>query len=551
MTPIRAPPKLNETTYGQKSSQKGQTKKPHASKKTQTYKRAKKVMKIKAKSAPTSNTTSQEFGPPPARSSEHPPGYPYPYPYPNQYPPQYTYPYPPPQPYPYQHPHLSQYPYPTPPPPQQQPKQPPVPPTATGYPPPVPPKMDPEFQSREKDEGLIEDHARPLSHDYPPSTAQPYPYPFPPSYQYPYPYPYPAPYFSPYQLKPPIYKKMSEIPLVLIFLVCLTVYWIPYILSNFIAAPFLWFGDDVAEIAIGGILCSMTIILMLFLRRNLDRPTWEDYGLSTKNLGSNLFLAVKLVFVIYAVESLVVYLAQAIGISFEGGVGEVDLVFIISAVIIAPIFEETVYRMNAATLLARRLPIIWVAFITSTWFIAKHVPMWHFDNGYGLPAVSIIVAVDVPLWILVTYYFLKRNCIWIPVLVHVFNNGSIVLFHYLPSDPGMVLDYVFIGLGIAFIFIYGLPGIYRFYKEKIETKKFQITQKSYYYLGLSLVLASLFLVTSEALVSLLYFETTGPTDELLPTGFIICSLIGILFIILGIITIVYVYVNKNIYYVKG
>jgi membrane protease YdiL (CAAX protease family) len=343
---------------------------------------------------------------------------------------------------------------------------------------------------------------------------------------------------------------MSELPYYLIFLVILTVFWLPYILSNFIGGPFLFISENAGGLAIGISLCILTIIIMWFLRRYLDRPTWKEYGLSTENLGSNLFLAFKLVFIIFAIELLVIYLFDYIGVSFEGGVEEVDIFFIISAVIIAPIFEETVYRMNASTLLARRLPIIWVAGITSFWFIAKHIPMWHFDNGYGLGAVFIIVAIDVPLWIIVTYYFLKRKCIWIPVIVHVFNNGSIVIFSYLPDDPSIILEYIFIGMGILFIFIFGLPGIYKFYKEKIKSGKLRITSKTYRNFGIATGLALLFLATSEALVFIISFETVDPTGGTLPLGLIICSMIGILLIILGIVTIVYVYMNKHITYVK-
>jgi len=296
-------------------------------------------------------------------------------------------------------------------------------------------------------------------------TQQPYPqypphlpYP-PPSLTPPYtPYPYP-PYQVVYYEKRPIIKPISQLPFLLIFLACITVFWGPYIASNLIGASFYSYDPDFAGVLVGVFLCIFTIVLMFFLRQNLDRPSWNDLGLTTKNLGNNLGLTAKLIFIIIATEYLVVKIFQFIGVSFEGGPDKIDIYFIISAVIVAPFFEEIVYRMNASTLLARRLPIIWVALITSTWFIAKHIPMWHIDDNFGLPGIFVIICINIPFWLVVTYYFLKRNCIWIPVIVHVFNNAFIALFHFIPELFGLILEGVFVLIGIILIFVFAIPKI--------------------------------------------------------------------------------------------
>lgn len=376
----------------------------------------------------------------------------------------------------------------------------------------------------------------PPKYPYPDTNAYP-----PPLYPYP-PYPtYPVPYYT----KPTIIKKRSEIPIFIIFLVCITVFWLPYFVSAFIGSIFYGINTDLAELIAGIALCILTIPLMFFLRQNLDKPNLRDYGLSTDNLGNNLLLAVKLIFIIYASEFLVVTVAQFFGVPFEGGVQRIDILFIISAVIVAPIFEETVYRMNASTLLARRLPIIWVSCITSFWFIAKHIPMWHFENNFGLAAILIIVAIDIPLWTIVTYYFLKRKCIWIPIFVHVFNNGSIALFYYLPDAVGMILDYSFVIIGIVFIFVFGIPKLNEAMNATIKSKKFKLSTKFYNHMLIAIGLAIGLLLTSEALVSL------DKLDQLttLPIGTMLCFTVGLMLFILSIITIIYIISNRNIIYV--
>jgi membrane protease YdiL (CAAX protease family) len=368
----------------------------------------------------------------------------------------------------------------------------------------------------------------PIPHQPPPPQYQPYPPIIP--YQYPYPMPYGRPkFFQPY----------SEIPLILIFLVCLSVYWIPYIIAGLIGVPFYEINPDFAEVVAGAALCVITICLMVLIRSNLDRPTLKDYGFTTENLGDNLKFTVKLIFIIYAVETVVILIFQFLGVSFEGGVSDINIYFIISAVIIAPIFEETVYRMNASTLLARRIPIIWVAAITSTWFIAKHIPMWHFDNDFGLPALGVILMINIPVWIIVTYYYLKRNCIWIPFLVHVFNNGAIAMFHYLPEDIGFITDQIFFFIGVIFIFVFGIPWFNKSIISKIHLEQVKFTKKTSWYLMVSIGLILLLLVTSEALVSIQNFNE------------LVCLPIGLALFLVSLLTVAYVLSNKTVEYVKA
>jgi hypothetical protein len=194
--------------------------------------------------------------------------------------------------------------------------------------------------------------------------------------------------------------------------------------------------------------------------------------------------------------------------------------------------------MNASTLLARKLPIIWVAAITSTWFIAKHIPMWHFDNDFGLPALGVILLVDIPLWIIVTYYYLKRNCIWIPFLVHVFNNGSIAMFHYLPENIGFITDLTFFFIGLIFIFIFGIPWFNKSIISKIQLGQVKFTKKTSWYLMVSIGLILLFLVTSEALVSIQNFNE------------LVCLPLGLGLFLVSLLTVAYVLSNKTIEYVK-
>jgi membrane protease YdiL (CAAX protease family) len=332
----------------------------------------------------------------------------------------------------------------------------------------------------------------------------------------------------------------------MIFLIIFTVYWLPFFLGGIIGAPFFYLGSGVANVINGVVICFFSILIMVLLRQFFDRPTIKDYGLSGEKLGSNLFLAFKLVFIIWAVEFIVVYIAEFIGISFEGGPQQIDIFFIISAVIIAPIFEEVVYRMNASTLLARRLPIIWVAGITGTWFILKHLPMWHYDSDFGLAALAVFAPVDVVIWIVVTYYFLKRKCIWIPVIIHVVNNGAIAAFSYVPEQTVDYIDIIFAGIGILFIFIFAVPRLYKIISSKLATGGFRITKKTYYHMQISFGMTALLLLTSEAIVYLSFYDPSGGA---FPIGIAICGVLGLIFLVLCIITIVYVYVNKNIYYV--
>ena len=183
----------------------------------------------------------------------------------------------------------------------------------------------------------------------------------------------------------------------------------------------------------------------------VDKPTIEEYGLGKERLGSNLILTAKLLFIMVAVEFIALTIFEQFGVSFEGEPTDINLAFVILAVVISPIFEETVYRVNASTLLARRFPLILVSAITSVWFIAKHMPMWYFDDNFGFEAVIVIVLVDIPLWCVVTYYFLKRNCIWIPFIVHFFNNAAIAMFIFLPDLIGVIIEIAIIVIGIIFI----------------------------------------------------------------------------------------------------
>ena len=367
--------------------------------------------------------------------------------------------------------------------------------------------------------------------------------PQPPRAPYPYPHPYPpyppySPYPVPYYYKPIITKKMSELSIILIFLVSITVFWLPYTISGFIGMPFNNVSVKLAEVIASIALCVLTLVLMLFIRQNLDKPTLKDYGISTENLSSNLILTMKLIFIFIALEFLAVTIFNYIGVSFEGGPQQIDIYFIFSAVIIAPIFEETVYRLNASTLLARRLPILWVAVITSTWFIAKHVPMWHFEDGFKIPAILVILMINIPTWMVVTYYFLKRNCIWIPFIVHFFNNGSIALFYYLPDQVGVYLEYILIGIGIVFIFIFGLPKINKVIIEKIRYGKFQLTKETYNHMAIAVGLIILFLITSEALVFIADYNL------------LLCMPIGLILIGLSIFTVLYILTNRNIVYMN-
>jgi membrane protease YdiL (CAAX protease family) len=338
--------------------------------------------------------------------------------------------------------------------------------------------------------------------------------------------------------EPTIRKKMSQMPLIFIFLVCITVYWLPYIVSNFIGISFIVFGEGIAELVIGIALCVLTFAFMVFIRGYIDRPTWKEYGLSTENLGSNLLFTVKLIFVIVAIEFIVISFFQYIGVSFEGDPREIDILFIISAVILAPIFEETVYRMNASTLLARRLPIFWVAWLTAFWFIAKHLPMWHLDDGFGLPAVLIIIILDVPLWAMVTYYYLKRQCVWIPLGVHMFNNGAIALFYFIPDDIGIIIELAMVIIGIFIIIIAVILELNKRMGDLQPIFKIELSQKTLYYFALSVGLGLLFLVTTEALVGLTYIDP------------VICIPIGFALLFICIITVGQVLSNRHIEYVK-
>jgi membrane protease YdiL (CAAX protease family) len=361
--------------------------------------------------------------------------------------------------------------------------------------------------------------------------------------------PYPTPEY-PYPMKPlnqyyqnryypqPKVKRVTELSIGLIFLVCISIYWLPFIISGLIGSPFFIISEKLAEVIIGVVICIITFSLMIVVRKYLDNPTFDDYGFSTKNLGDNLSLTAKLIFIIFAVESLVVMFFRFFGVSFEGGPTEIDIFFVISAVIVAPIFEETVYRMNASTLLARRLPIIWVAGITSTWFIAKHVPMWHLDDNFGLPAILIISLVNIPMWTIVTYFFLKRKCIWIPFFVHMFNNGAIALFHFIPDSYAIILDFTFFGIGMLFLIIFGLPWIYKTIVKPLKNREIKFTKRTYYYLGISAGLTALFLGTSEALFAIQDINVN------------ICFGLGIMLFAVSLVTVIYVMAQSEVVYVK-
>jgi hypothetical protein len=273
----------------------------------------------------------------------------------------------------------------------------------------------------------------------------------------------------------------------MIFLIIFTVYWLPFFLGGIIGAPFFYLGSGVANVINGVVICFFSILIMVLLRQFFDRPTIKDYGLSGEKLGSNLFLAFKLVFIIWAVEFIVVYIAEFIGISFEGGPQQIDIA-----------------------------------------------------------ALAVFAPVDVVIWIVVTYYFLKRKCIWIPVIIHVVNNGAIAAFSYVPEQTVDYIDIIFAGIGILFIFIFAVPRLYKIISSKLATGGFRITKKTYYHMQISFGMTALLLLTSEAIVYLSFYDPSGGA---FPIGIAICGVLGLIFLVLCIITIVYVYVNKNIYYV--
>jgi membrane protease YdiL (CAAX protease family) len=320
--------------------------------------------------------------------------------------------------------------------------------------------------------------------------------------------------------------------------VIITVYWLPTLLSAFVGWPFSYIDEDMGNLVTGVSLCIITIIIMLGLRRMVDAPTIEEYGLGTKRLGSNLILTVKLIFIIVAVEFIAISIFEQFGISFEGDPTDINLAFIVLAVVISPIFEETVYRMNAATLLARRMPIIWVSAITATWFIAKHIPMWHVDNGISLPGVLLITAIDIPIWIVITYYFLKRRCIWIPMILHVFNNAYIVVYNLTPYPLNDYTYYILVLIGIIFLIVFGFPVVYKKIIKPLLKKRMQFTSKTSYHLFLTVVLTTLLLITSEALIGIQYIDP------------LICLPIGLILITISILTIIFVVSNRNITYIK-
>jgi membrane protease YdiL (CAAX protease family) len=275
------------------------------------------------------------------------------------------------------------------------------------------------------------------------------------------------------------------------------------------------------------------------MRKKLDRPTLRDYGVSDENLKDNSILAAKLIFIIFAIESIVVLFFQYVGVSFEGGPEKIDILFIFSAVIVAPIFEEAVYRMNASTLLVNRLPIFWVAWITSTWFIIKHFPMWFFDDNFGLPALIILIIIDIPIWVIVTYFYLTKRSIWIPFLVHFFNNASIALFFHLPDHIANIIGFSFVIVGMIFLIVFGIPWLYKSILKPLFKCKIKINKRTQRNLKISLLLIFLFLVTSEALVSLSIISE------------LICIPIGFLFLILTIITFVYVFIQGEDIFVNN
>ncbi len=239
-------------------------------------------------------------------------------------------------------------------------------------------------------------------------------------------------------------SRKPPIPVLTLFLLCSLIYWSPYLLvKGFIGMTGL------TSLTLQWLLMIfVTIPLIWLLRKETDRPTREELGLTTKNWPWMLALGASF-FGFYAVVRTCYYLFLSI---FNLDYGEVDVDYdaemVFFAIILGPFWEELIYRVFALTLLARRYSDITSSFMVAFWFIVKHALNWH-DTGSSWEGILVISIISVVFWTMVNYLFLRYRSLIIPLVYHCLNNAVSVGMN-VSMDVACSVLFVLMFLGMVF-----------------------------------------------------------------------------------------------------
>ncbi len=212
------------------------------------------------------------------------------------------------------------------------------------------------------------------------------------------------------------FKSESEkepVPLFTLFFVCFLIYWLPILIN------WLFVVCDLRLNLTGRILLQIlaAMVFIWLVRDGIDRPKKEELGLSGEHpmimagLGFGVLGAVFLAWLFY------VMFFAALQIDF--GDSELDRTpeMFLFVVILGPLWEELIYRVNALTLLSRRYRPMQASFIVAVWFIAKHFLNWY-NNGTSAEWIVASILFSIVAWTLVDYLFLKYRSILIPLVFH-------------------------------------------------------------------------------------------------------------------------------------
>ena len=126
------------------------------------------------------------------------------------------------------------------------------------------------------------------------------------------------------------------------------------------------------------------------------------------------------------------------------------------------------------------------------------------------------------------------------------NNGYIAFSYLIPDPMATISDYLVMMIGIVVLVLFWGKDIVIFLRQGKLAKLLMFTDKTGRYLGISLLMTFLLLITSEALFGLAEIE--GETVSTL--SLLICVPLGLLFAILSLFTIIYIYVKRNVVYTE-
>jgi membrane protease YdiL (CAAX protease family) len=153
---------------------------------------------------------------------------------------------------------------------------------------------------------------------------------------------------------------------------------------------------------------------VLFIVTRLQRPSMVYLGLVRFRHGVGVGLVVGAAFVALSATIDLFARSHALPRPTWGTV---------NALIVAPLFEEIVFRGFALTALEESGFRFWPAnAIAALLFLGLHLPGWHFTTGLG--SSSVIAGVSVVIVGLVAGYAKRRSSsTWASVTVHFFNNA--------------------------------------------------------------------------------------------------------------------------------